>query len=414
VQKKCYTSRFRHMAKTGFQPYFSVLIFLAFFIAGAAAQQNGPAPPTAVANSFVQDVLSRAGAPSAITVTFENNSSLAPEAQDAARDAIMAGFREAGIRVVKPELAMAEVHVTFSEDWQGYVWIGVIQQGPGRQIVMKRLPRGERPGPQRAPTLTLRKSSVWQQETPILDFFADNQNLLVLEPGQISAYTKDNGQWRMRSVLAIAHSQTWPRDLRGRLLVNGHEVTAYLPGTRCAGSLSQPALDCSPRDDPWPIDQGQLVAFFSTRRNFFTGILSGPRAGDAVAPFFSAAAWTTSDQPYWLFTGTDGRARLYRNDLSTPAAVFSGWGSNVAALHSGCGSGWQLLASAPTDNTGPDTLQAVEVGGREAQTVSPAVDLPGPVAAMWTSGKNGDAVNVVMQSPDTGKYEALIFTVSCN
>jgi hypothetical protein len=156
------------------------------------------------------------------------------------------------------------------------------------------------------------------------------------------------------------------------------------------------------------------VAFFSTRRNFFTGILSGPRAGDAVAPFFSAAAWTTSDQPYWLFTGTDGRARLYRNDLSTPAAVFSGWGSNLAALHSGCGSGWQLLASAPTDNTGPDTLQAVEVGGREAQTVSPAVDLPGPVAAMWTSGKNGDAVNVVMQSPVTGKYEALIFTVSCN
>jgi hypothetical protein len=70
--------------------------------------------------------------------------------------------------------------------------------------------------------------------------------------------------------------------------------------------------------------------------------------------------------------------------------------------------------SAPTDNVRPDTLQAVEIAGREAQPVSPAMDLPGPVAAMWTSGKNSDAVNVVMQSPLTGKYEALILTISCN
>jgi hypothetical protein len=411
---QCYTSRFRHMLKTARHRYFSALLLLSLLTAAAAAQQNGPALPTAAANSFVQDVLSRAGTPSAVTVSFENISSLAPEAQDATKTAIMAGFGDAGVRLVKPEQAMAEVRITFSEDWQGYVWIAAIQQGPGQQIVMKKLPRAERAGPQHGPTLTLRKYSVWQQETPILDFFADNQNLVVLEPGQISAYTKDSGQWRLRSVLAINHSQTWPRDLRGRLQVNGHEVAAFLPGTRCAGSLSQPALDCSASDDPWPIDQGQLVAFFSPRRNFFNGILSGPRAGATVAPFFSTAAWTSSDQPHWLFTGTDGRARLYQNDLSSPAAVFSGWGSNLAALHSGCGSGWQLLASAPTDSTGPDTVQAVEIAGREALTVSPAMDLPGPVAAMWTSGKNSDAVNVVMQSPLTGKYEALILTVSCN
>ncbi len=95
-------------------------------------------------------------------------------------------------------------------------------------------------------------------------------------------------------------------------------------------------------------------------------------------------------------------------------AVFSAWGSNLAALHSNCGSGWQLVVSAPTDNVHPDSLQAVEIAGRDAQTVSTAVDMPGTVSALWTSGKNGDAVNVVMQSPVTGKYEALILTVSCN
>jgi hypothetical protein len=410
---QCYTSRFRHMLKTASHRYLSVVLLFPL-ITVAATQQNGPAPPAAAANSFVQDLLSRAGTPSAVTVSFENISSLPPDGQEMAKTAIMAAFREAGVRLVKPDVAMADVRITFSEDWQGYVWIAVIQQGPGKQLMMKRVPRPERAGPPRGPTLTLRKSSVWQQEMPMLDFFADNQNLVVLEPGQISAYTKDSGQWRLRSVLAIAHSQTWPRDLRGRLLVNGHDVAAFLPGTRCTGSLSQPALDCRASDDPWPIDQGQLVAFFSTRRNFFNGILSGPRSGDTVAPFFSAAAWTSGDQPYWLFTGTDGRARLYQNDLSSPAAVFNGWGSNLAALHSSCGSGWQLLASAPTDNLRPDTLQAIEIAGRDAQTVSPAMDLPGSVAAMWTSGKNSDAVNVVMQSPLTGKYEALILTVSCN
>jgi hypothetical protein len=413
LHEKCYTSRFRHMSKTALHPGFSVLVFFAL-TAGLIAQQNGTTPPASPANSFVQDVLSRAGTPSAVTLSFENFSSLSPEAQEATKAAIMTGFREAGIRLVKADQAMADVRVTFSEDWQSYVWIAVIQQGPGRQMVMKRLPRTERPGPQRAPTLVLHKSSVWQQEMPILDFYIDNQNLVVLEPGQISAYTKDNGQWRLRSVLGITHSQTWPRDLRGRLLVNGHDVAAFLPGTRCAGSLSQPALDCNSSDDPWPIDQGQLVAFYSTRRNFFNGVLSGPRAGAAVAPFFSAAAWNSGDQPFWVFTGTDGRTRLYREDLSSAPEVLNGWGSNLAALHSGCGAGWQLLATAPADNTRPDTLQAVEIAGRETQIVSPAVDLPGSVAAMWTSGKNSDAVNVVMQSPVTGKYEALTFTVSCN
>ncbi len=401
------------MQKVALHPCSSVLVFFAL-IAGAPAQQNGQPSLAVAASNFVQEALSRAGTPSAVAVSFENISSLPPEAQEAAQNAVMAGFREAGVRVVKPELATAEMRITFSEDWQSYIWIALIQQGPGRQMVMKRLPRVERAGPPRAPTLTLRKSQVWQQETPILDFFADNQNLVVLEPGQISAYTKDSGQWRLRSVLAITHSQTWPRDLRGRLHVNGAQVSAFLPGTRCTGSLAQPALDCSASDDPWQVDQGTLVAFFSPRRNFFTGILSGAPAGATVAPFFSAAAWTGNDQLHWLFAGTDGHARLYQNDFSAPAAVFNGWGSNLAALHSSCGSGWQLVVSAPGDNIRPDTLQAIEIAGREAQTVSPALDLPGPVAALWTSGKNSDAVNLVMQSPATGKYEAIMLTVSCN
>jgi len=133
-----------------------------------------------------------------------------------------------------------------------------------------------------------------------------------------------------------------------------------------------------------------------------------------VIPFFSGAAWPNGDQRIWLFAGTDGRSRLYQNDLSAPAALFNSWGSNLAALHSGCGSGWQLLVSASGDTTRPDSVQALEIAGREALPVSAPIDLAGSILALWTSGKGSETVNAVMQSPATGKYEAFILTVSCN
>jgi hypothetical protein len=389
-------------------------IILLVSLCAARAQEAGQTSVAVAANSVVQEVLARAGSPSSLAVSFQNVAQVPGDLQEAVQNAIFAGLRNAGVRVVKPEMAVAEVKIIFSEDWQGYVLIAMIHQGPSQQLVMKRFPRGERNVASRAPVLTLRKSTVWQQDEPILDFYADNQNLVVLEPTEVAMYSNDSGQWRQRYTLAINHSQTWPRDLRGRLHISGFQMTASLPGTLCSGSLSPPSLDCRSSDDPWPLEPGQLVAFYSARRNFFNGILAGPSAGASVIPFFSGATWPIGDQRQWLFAGTDGHTRLYQRDLSAPAAVFNGWGSNLAVIHSGCGSGWQVLASAPADNIHPDALQALEAGGRDLLPVSAAVDLPGAVSAMWTSGKNSESVNAVMQSPATGKYEAIVLTVSCN
>jgi hypothetical protein len=400
-----------------------VLFLLPAGAAGVAEAKNPPwspqapqntAPLTAAANNFVQDILSRSGSPSAVSISFQNVSQLTAETQQAAQDAIVNSLRGSGVRLVKPEMALAEVQVTFSEDWQGYVWIAQIKQGPGSQLVITKLPRPERAAAARAPTLTLRKIPVWVQDGQILDFFVDNQNLVILEPSQLSVYANDNGQWRQRYTLSINRSQPWPRDLRGKLQVNGLQVSVFLPGTLCTGSLSPPSLDCHSSDDPWPLDQGQLIAFFSARRNFFNGILAGPSAGVSVVPFFSAATWPGTNQRQWLFAGTDGRTRFYLNDLATPAATFNAWGSNLAVVHSGCSTGWQVLVSSSADSVRPDSVAAVEIAGREAQTVSSGVDLAGPVSAMWTSGKNSETVNGVMQLPSIGKYEAFTLTVSCN
>jgi hypothetical protein len=411
-------SRFHFMLRTAFHRALFAVLCLAVprLVAGQAAQvtQSDTQPSLATsANAFVQEIVSRSGSPSAVSVSFQNISVLPPESQEAVQNAIFTGFRNGNIQLVNPESAQARVEITFSEDWQGYLWIAGIEQGGGKKIVMKKVARPEQTAYSRAPMMTIRKSIVWQQEAPILDFHQDGQMLALLEPEQISIYANDSGQWRPRYTLAVTHQQPWPRDVRGRLLVKGSQLTAFLPGTRCNGSTSPPMLDCRASDDPWQADEGAVVGFYSSRRNFFTGVLAGPAAGASVIPFFSAAAWQTGDSRQWLFAGTDGRARLYQYDLSAPAAIFNGWGSNMAAVHSNCGSGWQALVSAPTDSVRPDSVQAVEIVGREALPVSAAVELSGPVQALWSSGKNSESANGVLQSPATGKYEAFTLSVNC-
>jgi hypothetical protein len=398
------------MLNTAKQRGLCAFVFFCVAAVSALAQETPSFP--AAANEFVQLIQSRAGSPSAVAVTFQNLSSLSPERLEALQNTIFNSFRNANVRVVKPEQAVAEVHITFSEDWQSYLLIANIQQGLSSQTVIKKLPRPQQTQAAHATTLTIRKISVWQQETPILDFYQDSQNLLVLEPSQLVLYSMDSGQWRPRQTLGIPHENTWPRDLRGRLEVHGGEINVFLPGAGCRGKISPPSLDCRASDDPWPIGEG-LVAFFSPRRNFFNGLLAGSSAGASLAPFFSGATWQSGDQHVWLFTGTDGHTRLFQNDLNTPAATFNGWGSTLAPVHSVCGSGWQVLTSSPADTTRPDSVQAVEISGREALPVSAPVELFGTVEALWTAGNYGQLVNGVLHS-QVGKYEAFTLTVICN
>src|SRR5262245_54532976 len=96
VQEKCYTSRFRHMVKTPLHRYLCVLILLTL-TAEAAPQQNSPSPIDVATQSFVQEILSRAGSPSAVTVSFQNISLLPGETQETAQNSIFTAFRNAGV-----------------------------------------------------------------------------------------------------------------------------------------------------------------------------------------------------------------------------------------------------------------------------------------------------------------------------
>src|SRR5258708_14621044 len=138
-------------------------------------------------------------------------------------------FQKAGVRLVKPEFALAEIRITFSEDWQDHVWVAEIRQGPSTQTVIKRFAKLPKTTSSRAPLLTIRKNLVWQQEGPILDFAMDGPNLFVLEPDQLTVYVNDGGKWRAKKTPALLHHPPMPPDLPRRLPRSRYPITPHFP-----------------------------------------------------------------------------------------------------------------------------------------------------------------------------------------
>jgi hypothetical protein len=398
------------MLKTMIKPGICMSLLL-LFLAGTQAQQPAPSLGES-ASEFAQEILSR-GLPNAVSVTFDSLVNLPADDLRNMKDAILGRFRGASVRITKAESAAAEVQITFSEDLQELVWVANVKQNGTSHVVIKNVARPQTSSASRTPLVTLQKNILMTQGTPILDFLHDDKTLLVLEPDDIAVYLSDSGRWKPTAVLGITHNSAWPRDLRGRITGNAKQITAFLPGTLCTGSASPPQLQCRASEDPWPLNSGQLSAFFAPSRNFFTGVLAGQNSGTSVPAFFSAATWQNNDTRRALFTGNDGRARLYLSNFSAPAATFNDWGSEAAAIHTNCGSGWQLLVSSASNSTRPDNIQAIEIVNRDAMMASSPLEISGPVRALWPAS-NGQTVNGVAQSVTTGKYEAFTLTASCN
>jgi hypothetical protein len=377
------------------------------------ALQPLPSPLVDAAGAFAQEIVSHNGLPETVMVSFDNLSSLSSSDQSAAREAILARFRIAGLHVVKADAA-AELQITFSEDWQGLVWIATLKQASqsnASRVLIKKTARPQRSTSIHSAAVTLQKTLILSQDAPILDLIRDDQTLLVLEPQQISIYQNDSGRWKFVSALPVTHDLSWPRDLRGRLQGTARQFSAFLPGTLCTGTLSPPQMQCRHSDDPWQVDRNQF-AFFSSSRNFFTGVLAEQNAGASVPPFFSAAAWQNGDKRQWLFAGTDGKARLYQGSLTSEPVVLNEWGSDVVAVHSGCSSGWQILVSS-SSSSHSDSIQSMEIVNGSAMPVSMPLEIAGAVRALWPAGEENQAANAVVESA-TGKYEAYALTVSCN
>jgi len=381
--------------------------------------------------------------PGTVALTIENRSSLGQRDSEIVQNGLRAALEQAGIHFVRPEQAVATVAITLSENVTSYVWVAQVHQSAAESlVVMVSLPRSGRvsaAGHDSMP-ITLRKTTLWSQNDPILDVSILEENgalsrVAVLSAENISFYRMQGGKWQAEQVLAIGHAKPWPLDLRGRLApAKDHLLDAYLPGVICrttaGGTL---AVNCRESDDPWPMvpsaiignttvfpsagsstgpsaSVSQVAAFFAPTRNFFTGVLTPAVGKFSIVPKFYSAAFIPRDRyVLWLFTATDGKVHMV--DGMNDQASRLEWGSSIASVRTTCGAGWQVIAESSGGQSG-EAVRAYELPDRDPVAVSPPIDLPGEISALWTESK-GDSAIAIVNNRETGSYEAYRLAVAC-
>jgi len=378
--------------------------------------------------------------PGTLSLTVENRSSMGRRDNDLVQNGLRSALEQLGIHFVKSDQTAASVTLTLSENETSYVWVAEIQHGAGESAVaMVSVPRSGRSGAAyEAMPITLRKVPLWTQDERILDVAVLEENgtpsrIAVLGAEDVSAYRLQNGKWQMEQTLAISHTRPWPLDVRGRLVpASDHSLSAYLPGVICRVIVTGAPLTitCHSSDDPWPIVSGintsspvfpsssttssaaipALAGFFAPTRNYFTGVLS-PGFGkfNTVPKFYTAAFIPREKYPLWLFASADGKVHLV-DGMNDQRSQFE-WGSDIAAVRTGCGAGSQVLAT-PSGDQAQDSIRAYEFPDRDPVAVSAAVEFPGPVSAMWTEAR-GDSAVAIGRNRDTGSYEAFRLSLAC-
>jgi hypothetical protein len=358
--------------------------------------------------------------PGTMAVDLVNRSSLSRAEVEEIRRGLLARLSAGGARFVAAEQAVAEVKVSLSEDLQNYIWVAEVRQGANESpaILVSFLRPDASIAEAEAAPLSIHKALLWSQAERILDLAVIDGNpagMLVLDSSAVTIYKLQNG-WQAEQSLAVTHSRPWPRDLHGRLILRkDHLFDAYLPGVYCRSSANAPlAITCYDSDDPWPLtyDGSGLSAFYAVSRNFFTGALAPGIGKQTAAPaFYSAAALPREKYALWLLAGVDGQLHLL-DGITDQSVGRLGWGSEIAGVRSGCGSGWQVLASGNRDSA-KDTLQAFEVPDRDPVAVSQPADFSGAVTALWTDSSGASAVTVA-HNPQAGRYEAFRITITCS
>ncbi len=388
------------------------LIALALgFCLPAAAQWSEPIAELA------RDIAAITG-PGTVALSVHNISSLPADYVPVIKRDLQNDLRSAGVGVVSANAA-ADIKITLSENAQGYVWVAEVHQANETKVAIVTAPRSQTTAPAPiGPTLTIRKTPLWSQDSPMLDVAlvqaGAEPHMIVLDPAAISLYKMTAGHWTPEQQFAIPHSRAWPRGIRGRLvLARDHLFDAYLPGVVCASTATPPlTVNCRPGDDPWPI-AGSQTALFGASRNFFTGVVT-PGIGKlaSVPAFYSAASVPRPTYTLWAFARTDGSVHLMDgvNDVGVRSA--RDWGSDLAAIRSSCGAQTQLLVTGTGDGETPDVVRAFEIADREPVEVSAPVEFAGPVTALWASA-DARSATAVARNLKTGNYDAFELALTC-
>jgi len=361
----------------------AVLLPILMLVAGLSRAQN----LADAARELAAKIALRIESGERAAVVVRNLSSLGPAEVAEVRRALEAALPRQG--------TPAEVRVTLSENRQGLLWVAEI----GQQVAMLKVPRTAASNAAAAGPV-IDKRLLWEQDSSILDVApADGLGLLVLGAGEVSLDREGK-----RETVRINSSRPWPRDLRGRLELEGGSFRAYLPGIVCRGPTSPPLrADCRESDEPWPLYAGNTLlgrAHLAAGRNYFDGRVVTPSGTSRkLAPFFSAAAIEQNGETAWILAPVDSPGTL--------GAV----GGDIASIENPCGARWLALATRPGDADEADGVQAYDVVEGRPVAVGQPVEFPGPVTALWPM--TGGGAVAVARDLQTGRYAAYRVALRC-
>jgi hypothetical protein len=378
-----------------------VLIYLALLALIMPERIFAADPYADAARELAGKIAANLGPTTEVGFAFQALASLETEEVVLARQAIENELRARGLKIVKDSQSSEKVSITLAETFQQYIWVAEIRRERGNRVVMTTQPRTA--SKDEALRMTIQSRLLYEQGDPILDVKPIGDEMLVLDPKRLALFRRQNDRWTVAASVPLKPPHSFPRDVRGRLEDAGDAIKAHLPGLSCTGTV-KPAfeLNCSQDETPWPLGLGSTTPAFS--KNFFTQ--------EKIPAFFSAARVEDDGTDLLVITGTDGRTSLF-DEATGQAGTIDGWGSEIAAVDSGCGGRRQVFAALSTDPREHGVIQAFEIAHRKAVATSSTVPFPGPITSLWPV-TNQNAAIAVSRNIKTGRYAAYYLSIACS
>lgn len=388
--------------------------------APAATAQSPWAQPAAELADKIAEILG----PGQARLAIRNQSSIPADEIPAIRKLLEQDLKTHGVQASGAESANA-IRVTLSENVRERLWVAEVIEGSETRVAMVRVDAGAPSGALQAKTgVALRSQVVVQSKQPVLAVAATESALVALEPEEIVIYSKTAAGWQEQKSIAIGQKRALARDPRGAILTNaaGDLFEAFVAGVECTGSFSGPTASatakCRESDDPWPMDStvptaetpASIKAFYNAARNYFTGVVT-PGAGADLPPFYSAGLLPRPSGGALLIGGIDGKVQMVENGALKPVSGTRDWGSDIAVLHSGCGTGDQVIASGSGEALS-DSLRAYELPALEAIPTSAPLAMDGTVMGLWTAPDGKSVMASVRHA--SGDYEVDRVTALCD
>jgi hypothetical protein len=296
-----------------------------------------------------------------------------------------------------------KISIRCSDNLRERVCTADIDDGTAREVVIVTRPHEQAPGDAMTTEIpvVVQLRPVVAQANPILDVVQVGRRLIVLDPLAVTVHETAAEGWRRLASYPIASANPWPRDVRGRLVVEGGSWTAFIPGGSCRGSLDPMRGGCQGDQIPWPleIENTGLVA----GRNVFT-------TADGLR-YFGIAPLDVDAGARWVAAAETGRLLLL-DDERRPLEPPVGTGDDVAAISTSCGPGKHIVVAGRATEDGLDTIRVVRVAARQVADVASPVAVAGRVTALWPTPA-GDRALVVTRNPTTRGYEAFQVGLAC-